>query len=328
MILDFSQDPFGILSASCKVLRDPIHVTIDTEKIQAAVGTLKHSKVGAPAWDEEIHFQGEPEKLLAYVFVVDTLNFFFWALKDQKRWEISYKGRLYNGYYALALTIKRAFEEGVPLWDPRFLAEISAVEFFSIFEGNGSLPFVHWRHQNIVELGHVTIQRFKGNFENIVKASKGSAVELVKILIENYSSFKDIAKYKGLDIPFLKRAQLLAWDLYLAFKGRGYGNFYDLDGLTAFADYKLPQVLRELGVLRYSKELSDIIDQGITIPQNSPMEVEIRAATVVAVELLKKEFKRQGIYLISPEIDYMLWNLGQKEEFKRKPYHKTPTIYY
>ena len=38
-------------------------------------------------------------------------------------------------------------------------------------------------------------------------------------------------------------------------QGKGLGDFHDIDRLTMFADYRVPVVLRELGVLKYSKEL-------------------------------------------------------------------------
>lgn len=39
-------------------------------------------------------------------------------------------------------------------------------------------------------------------------------------------------------VTFYKRAQILIADLWLAFKGKSYGHFEDIDSLTAFADYR------------------------------------------------------------------------------------------
>ena len=39
-------------------------------------------------------------------------------------------------------------------------------------------------------------------------------------------------------------------------QGQAYGNFHDIDQLTMFADYRVPVVLRELGVLQYSPTLA------------------------------------------------------------------------
>lgn len=38
-------------------------------------------------------------------------------------------------------------------------------------------------------------------------------------------------------------------------QGKGLGRFNDIHKLTMFADYRVPVVLRELGVLKYAAEL-------------------------------------------------------------------------
>lgn len=45
-------------------------------------------------------------------------------------------------------------------------------------------------------------------------------------------------------------------DLWGAFYGVSLGAFNDIDRLTTFADYRVPVVLRLMGVLRYSPELA------------------------------------------------------------------------
>jgi hypothetical protein len=98
--------------------------------------------------------------------------------------------------------------------------------------------------------------------------------------------------------------------------------------LTAFADYKLPQVLRHAGILTYEAALASKVDRMVHLGPGSPEEVEIRANTVWAVELIKQELKRRGKNLKAFEIDWLLWNLGQREPFRAKPYHRTVSIYY
>ena len=39
-------------------------------------------------------------------------------------------------------------------------------------------------------------------------------------------------------------------------QGQGLGTFDDIDQLTMFADYRVPVVLRELGILQYSSDLA------------------------------------------------------------------------
>lgn len=64
-------------------------------------------------------------------------------------------------------------------------------------------------------------------------------------------------------------------------------SFFDVHMLTMFADYRVPQLLRQVGVLKYSEALSASIDQYHEIPVGSEEEVEIRAGTVIAVERIQ-----------------------------------------
>ncbi|CAF4934056.1 unnamed protein product, partial [Rotaria magnacalcarata] len=58
------------------------------------------------------------------------------------------------------------------------------------------------------------------------------------------------------------------------------------DGLTMFADYRVPQVLSHEGVLIYSNELKCRLERKEEIPFGDRDECEIRAASILAVQLL------------------------------------------
>ena len=51
-----------------------------------------------------------------------------------------------------------------------------------------------------------------------------------------------------------------------------------------FADYRVPQILRHIGVLSYSDELAQLIDSETELAYSGKLEVELRAATVVTVD--------------------------------------------
>ncbi len=140
--------------------------------------------------------------------------------------------------------------------------------------------------------------------------------------------FHDVARYDELEVPFWKRAQLTASDLAIAFEGRGYGFFEDLDGLTAFADNLLPHVLRLEGVLEYAGDLLERIERGEELASGSPEEVELRAAAVFAVEELVTVLRAQGVRATARELDHWLWHRGQQPRFKAYPRHRTRSVFY
>ena len=69
-------------------------------------------------------------------------------------------------------------------------------------------------------------------------------------------------------------------------------NFTDIDQLTAFADYRVPQTLLDAKVLEYSEELIKILKDKIPIDQDDPNEVEIRCVSLHAIELLVIEVNK------------------------------------
>jgi hypothetical protein len=155
---------------------------------------------------------------------------------------------------------------------------------------------------------------------------------LVRLVVGGLSSFRDEAIYQGRRVGFYKRAQILAADLHGAAgsrepRSRSWGDLARLYELTAFADYKLPQILRHQGILRYSSPLAEMVDRQVLLPAGSSEEVEIRASTVWAVELLRQEIQAQGLDLPSYRIDWLLWSASQ-ESGQMRPYHRTRTIYY
>lgn len=109
-----------------------------------------------------------------------------------------------------------------------------------------------------------------------------------------FSGFRDHTVYKGRQIFLYKRAQIFAADLWGAFKGRGYGEFNDVESLTMFADYIVPAVLQQLGVLRYSLSLSNLIESNREICSGSEEEVELRACSVYAVEEIRDLIHRKS----------------------------------
>src|SRR5207253_3177290 len=61
-------------------------------------------------------------------------------------------------------------------------------------------------------------------FTALIESAEGRAERLVELLIQ-MPFFNDAEPYDGKDVPFYKRAQLMAADLALAFHGQGPGHF-------------------------------------------------------------------------------------------------------
>lgn len=105
-------------------------------------------------------------------------------------------------------------------------------------------------------------------------------------------------------------------------------HFADIDALTMFADYRVPQILRSMGVLTYSTALAASIDSYEQIPCGDEREVELRAQTIVAVDMLQLELRSRGKNLMVLECDWLLWQQGERLKDEILPHHRTLSIYY
>lgn len=74
----------------------------------------------------------------------------------------------------------------------------------------------------------------------------------------------------------LKRAQICVADIWAAFDGEGSGKFHDIDKITMFADYRVPQILNTLGCLWYSPKLETAIRDKKIIPSGHSWEIQMR----------------------------------------------------
>lgn len=321
----------GVVSRCAQVLLHP-------EKIAPAISRWGGLLDAEPSWTHTCHFFDGTDETVRWIFTLDLLNHCFWPDPGEPAWTVRYKDEDWSGYWALAASLKRAVEWGIPVTDPAWMSRATAGDMERIFSGKGQIPLFNERLANLREAGAVILSDLGGDIVSIVEKASGSAARLVLDIVSHFPSFRDEAAYGSDRVYFWKRAQILAADVFAAFGGKGRGDFHDIDRLSAFADYKLPQVLRELGIISYNAQLAQTVDSLGYLDPGSAREVEIRAMTVVAVEEIRKAFEhscrssaaegRPHSVLTSARVDGWLWRLGQMDEFRTRPYHRCRTIYY
>ena len=319
----------SVLSSCLTVVEQSQFVRIEVAAISHLLNSNTPLEIAVPPpGPPPYHYCDGTGVTAEWIFVLDTVNHCFWPETGSPVWTVHYGNEWLSGYWALAASLKRAMEEKIPIHQAKILSMLDSQTLAHIFRGSGTIPLFQERLTNLRQTGQVLMDRFQGSFIHVLEEAGGSPVELVHLLVAEFASFNDTAMYHGSKVYFFKRAQLLVHDLWTTFSGDTWGNFRDLDKLTAFADYKLPQVLRHLGIIRYEPHLAERIQRLEYIPQGSLQEVEIRAATIWAVELLRKELSRRGQELTSAQLDCWLWHLGQDDAYRTLPYHRTRTIFY
>ena len=294
------------------------HVRIDGAALSSLAGELAAGRAVIPAWEEDHAGSGDAEEGAGWTLVLSALNFCFW--EDEPRWRV--EGA--DGYMALAAAMRRAVRDGVPVHRADHVAAWSVAELAEMLRGDpggpAGPPLLAERHEVTVELARWLVREHGGSALSPLAAASsaaGFAVELASRL----RGFRDVAVHRGEPVAFLKRAQIAAYDCATALGDEAPAGLRDRGGLTAFADYKVPQVLRACGVLEYSPSLADTVDARVELAAGSEAEVEIRATAVVAVDRLAA---LSGIEACA--VDTLLWWRGQG--LREPPYHRTRTIWY
>lgn len=115
----------------------------------------------------------------------------------------------------------------------------------------------------------------------------------------------------GGDAPFHKKGSLLLLTMEIALNQLG------IKARTLSlppADYRIPQILESLGVLKFSAPLSAKIDDGHLFELNDPEVRAIRAMTVEAVGLIRDNYERRhGSPITCAELDGVLYLLSRNQ---------------
>ena len=130
-------------------------------------------------------------------------------------------------------------------------------------------------------------QRYKCSITSLVAAADGSAARLVNLLAADFPCFRDEHAFPGRSRPvrFLKRAQIFVADLWACFQGESYGSFRDIDKITMFADYRVPQILISFGALYCSPSVATAIKDKQLLQSGGSWEVQLRGAPRAAEQI-------------------------------------------
>jgi hypothetical protein len=314
----------AIRAATASVVERARSLRIDEGGLAALAEGLLRAPQDPRQLDPAHHRVGGPRSTLAFVLTLNAINFGSgYSPFLSKRSGLS-------GYLTIATRLRERFRSRGP-WSAEELVALEPHHCAAVLGQDLDVAEVAELMglfaTALNDFGRFVAERHGGRFEGVVERAAGSAAAFVEELAA-IPFYRDVARYDEIDVPFYKRAQITAADLYTAFEGRGYGAFRDIDELTMFADNLVPHVLRRKGVLVYTDDLVRRIDAGELIPAGSPEEVEIRAAAVQAVERCVVRLRARGAALAARQIDFLLWECGQRPEMKAHPRHRTRTTFY
>ncbi|KAL4952693.1 hypothetical protein BDW69DRAFT_18203 [Aspergillus filifer] len=293
-----------VLENSQYVFDNAIDVALNPSKTKQAAETIwrqmQKKEYSTASWSaHELHPKAKNEATIDFIFTMDLLNFSFWSAEtEEKRFSIEYRGKRWTGYWSLVAALQRALDEDIEITNPEFWVneeECTEELIKHVFRSatDEEMPLLKERLECLREAGRVLCNDFDGSFISCIYSANHSAASLVNLLAESFSCFRDEAIFQGRRVRLYKRAQILVADLWACFDGEGYGEFQDIDKITMFADYRIPQMLHYLGCLMYSPPLETRIRKQEEIPSGSSWEIELRATSIWCVELIRREIEKQ-----------------------------------
>ncbi|KAL5114704.1 hypothetical protein ACEQ8H_007438 [Pleosporales sp. CAS-2024a] len=336
-----------VLNNAQFIYDNSVDVALDMRSTKVAaqliLDEMLKRKYSTSAWSEhELHPKAKDESTVNFIFTMDLLNFSFWSEKEeQDRFAIVYRGKRWTGYWSLVALLQRALEQAIPITDPTFWIDeerctddVLRTVFSSGIEGTEDIPLFEERVRCLREAGQILEEEFDSSVITLIQDAKHSAAGLVNLLAEKFTCFRDEGTFERKKVRFLKRAQIFVADLWAAFDGQEYGQFNDIDKITMFADYRVPQMLHSLGVLWYCPPLDNTIRRLEMIESGHSWEMQIRGCSIWAIELLRRE-----ILKIKPDakvnailIDFFLYDLAKEKEKVDQgdviPHHRTRSIWY
>ena len=259
---------------------------------------------------------------------------------------------------------------------PSNLASLTASKLLSLLQPHFpsssasvvyELPDIDERCRLLNELGQGLIENHSGSVLNMISKANNSADALVGIILDTFPGFRDYVdltntcnsnwdstKSSTSVVHFYKRAQIAVADIWAALGRCSTSSqrchFTDMNLITTFPDYRVPQILRQVGGLKYSPQLAAKVDNQNELEAGGDDEISIRAGTVVAVEemveLVKKhlidiaevdasEHSKNNLQkllqdLSAVTVDWYLWQRGEKEDRQGLlgPHHRVRTTFY
>lgn len=319
-----------VLSSAEYISSNSSHVSINYHEIPRVgdwvLEQMKSLNYSTKTWSaHKLHPKTKDEYTVSWIFIVDLLNFSFWNDID---FTVTFESVQYKGYWTLCALINKS-----RLIDPEVWATLTFQQLQEYFMGDTDtrMPMLKERLHLLNEAGRIILEKYQGSVVNLIKSCNFSCQTLIQILLQEFQEiWNDVGIFRGEKVYFLKRAQILVADLWAAFDGKGYGRFDDIDTITIFADYRIPQALVSLNLIKYSSPAIDLIRNTI-LEHNSDLEMEIRGNSIWAVNLIQKYIQTKSENHINAIlIDFYIWDYVTKdrEAFENIPFHKTRSIYY
>ncbi len=302
------------------MMRNSEYVTVIPKRAQGIAELMKDFKFELPTWDFPPFYPqtDDFEEMCLFYLVFNSINYCYFD-EDGNRFQEG-KNR------SSTLAGLRITENWKDMKDPLFLSHVDETYLLGeLFKAESPISLVKERAKAFREIGSFMLENPDFTFQKLFAKHHRNAYFVSQMIPTYFPTWRD---------PFFKRAQLFVGMV----EGKFSGHFArGLEDLTVFADYRVPQTLHSMGVIRYNPTLVNIIASNQLIPYGCKQELEIRAATIVGTDMLTaqlNEYHNGALNVL--HTDYLLRSAMRKRDSLPSgimssvdlPHHRTMTTDY
>ena len=307
-------------------------VRINHGKITEVANWMAYEEFAKPDGSMLFDFGNDPDVLMDFTLVVNTMNFAFTDFSTGVKFETDYMGKRWCDSEAMLACLHRAINAGIPFFSGDYLSKVTRKYLESVFAGTIEMPMLDERVALFNEVGRVLVEKYQGRYSTFVRSCAprlyANGDGLLERLTTEFPRFRDVSMYHGSEVHIYKLAQLGIWGMHLALSPRGAWKLEDADNLTAFADYIVPVGLRVMNIFEYAPELEKQINSLVEVKRDSEAEIELRASSIYVIAKLTEEInkRRPGMEpLLQPQVDFRFWKTYHATHW---PHHLTKTVMY
>lgn len=300
------------------VMKQALHVSIDQSRAREIA--MRWEPVAIPALERAGTGLGAHQRVLVQMVHA--------AVRFGSGWEGGLRRREgLNGAQTLAACLREQIERSGPP-TAALLARVKASDCARIFGQDLAEPqsaeLMDLYARALRDLGRHLEAHHGGDALRFL-ACAGGTLQGLYDTCSGMPFFSDVQRYRGIEAPFFLRAQHLAMGLAAEFDGTGPGGFEDIDELCPSSDPVTIGALIAAGVLKPEQAILTRLAANEAIQAHSEREIELRAAAIVAVELMVHAIRRADRSANAREVD--AW-LRTRAEWLAGPRPRVRTVSY
>src|SRR5580765_6535609 len=154
-----------VLDSLYPVIEHSRDVRTHIEKIVEVAQWMAYEELAMP--DYQLPFSGEKDSaddVIDSILTADCVDTAFTDFSTHVKFQVDYAGRHWSDSDGLFACMKRAMDNGIPILDGKFLAQVTRPELERIFAANIELPMLDEKMEIWHQVGAVLAEKYHGRF--------------------------------------------------------------------------------------------------------------------------------------------------------------------